>query len=300
MAENIHDRFFKENFSRQDIAIDFVREFFPKHLVGKINLDTLTITNNSYTDPALDEYFADIVYTCNYQGETTIEVAILFEHKSYKEKYPHFQLLRYLLNRWEEARKQDQPLTLLIPVIIYHGKARWPYESLPTYFGSVDANLMPFLPAFDYLLVDISRYPDEQILNFQNKFLATSLFLMKHRENEERLLAQKERLFVWLEEIIDTETGENYLHTSIVYLSRNLELRPKEFFQSLFSFKRTSSKVMSTYDQIVAEGAERTLVVLLKTAHQQGIDITRLANQDYGLSKERVATIVEKIKKGIL
>ena len=121
MAETIHDRFFKENFSRQDIAADFVREIFPDALLAKLNLDTFALTNTSYVDPTLEEYFADIVYTCQYEDGNPVEIAILFEHKSYKEKYPHFQLLRYLLNCWEENRKQEQPPTLVIPVVIYHG-----------------------------------------------------------------------------------------------------------------------------------------------------------------------------------
>jgi predicted transposase/invertase (TIGR01784 family) len=296
MAENIHDKFFKENFSRQDIAVDFVREVFPDTLLSRLDLDTFTLTNNSFVDPTLEEYFADIVYTCTYTDDKPVEIAILFEHKSYKEKYPHFQLLRYLLNRWEEARKQEQPPVLLIPVLIYHGRTRWVYEPMPAYFGSFDPELLRFLPSFDYMLCDISRYSDERILSFQNKFLATSLFLMKHRENEKQLLAQKGRLFVWLDDFIDTETGENYLRTSIVYLLKTSELRSRDFFSEILS----TPDNMTAYDKLMESTTEQTLIALLKNAHQQGIDITKLANQDYGLSKERVTDIVDKIKKGLL
>lgn len=38
MPENIHDKFFKENFSRQDIAADFIRETFPDFLRAKLDL----------------------------------------------------------------------------------------------------------------------------------------------------------------------------------------------------------------------------------------------------------------------
>ena len=110
MAENIHDKFFKDNFSRSDIALDFVRIMFPPALVSRLRMDTFTLTPNSYVEPNLDEYFADIVYTCQLNGsDRPVEIAILFEHKSYREKYPHFQLLRYLLNSWEQNLKQDQP-----------------------------------------------------------------------------------------------------------------------------------------------------------------------------------------------
>ena len=61
----------------------FVREVFPNTLLAKPNLDTFTLTINSYVDPSQEEYFADIVYTCRYEGEKPVEIAILFEHKSY-------------------------------------------------------------------------------------------------------------------------------------------------------------------------------------------------------------------------
>lgn len=313
MAENAHDKFFKDNFSRQDIARAFVEETFPASLLEKLRLDTFTLSNASYIDTTLEEYFADIVYTCQY-GAQSVQIAILFEHKSYKETYPHFQLLRYLLNSWEQARKQKQPPTLLIPVIIYHGRAAWEYEPLPAYFGEVDAGLIRFLPDFEYLLVNISRYSDEQILSFQNRFLATSLFLMKHRTNEERLLAQRDRLFVWLENEVNPERESDYLQTAVVYLFRNLDFRSRTFYDQLFSSPQNNRKAMSTYDYLLSEGRKegrkegreegrmegRTEIVtkLFRVAHEQGMDITRLLTQDYGLSNEQLRAIVDTIQRG--
>lgn len=233
-----------------------------------------------------------------------MQIAILFEHKSQKEKYPHFQLLRYLLNSWEEARKQNKPPIVLIPVIIYHGKTRWKYEPLPSYFDAIDEDLTEFLPAFRYLLFDISHYDDERLLGFRNRFLATSLFLIKHRENEARLVAERHRLFVWLDDLIETETGQSYLMTTIIYLSKNLDTRPKNFFQTLFSTERTEKKAMTTYDQIIEEGMERGMergkesafLSLLTVAHKQGINIDQLAAQYNDLPRQRINELVAQVK----
>lgn len=301
MAENIHDKFFKENFSRQDIAVDFVRELFPPTLLAKLQLDTFALTPNSYVEPQLDEYFADIVYSCQLSSNRLVEIVILFEHKSYREKYPHFQLLRYLLNSWEQSQKQDQPPVLLIPVVIYHGRTRWHYEPLQSYFGPVEDELIEFLPEFRYLLYDISHLPDEHILGFQNKFLATSLFLMKHREHEQQLLNRRQELFNWLNDRLQTKTGQDYLTATIVYLSKNLDLRPKSFFENLLAPLDNGATAMSTYDQIVEEGRqegrEEAFRAVLRIAHQQGFDIALLARQYPDLPAERVERIVDEIKK---
>ena len=313
MAENIHDRFFKDNFSQRDIAVAFIEELFPPELSEKLDLSTFTMTNNSYIDPALDEYFADIVYSCQYGESQLIQIAILFEHKSYKEKYPHFQLMRYLVNSWEEAQKQKKPPVLVIPVVIYHGETRWRYEPLGSYFGNVPADLLRFMPEFAYLLYDISHYTDDALLGFRNKFLATSLFLMKHRENEQQLLAQKGNLFVWLDAYLNTEKGTRYIDSTVIYLSKNLDFRPRLFFQELFANTKTGKKAMSTYDQMIAEGheigmeqglkqglkqgAEEAFAKLLRVAHKQGIDITLLANQYDDLPKETIERIVQQIRE---
>lgn len=211
-----------------------------------------------------------------------------------------------MLNSWEQARKQKQPPTLLIPVVIYHGKATWAYEPLPSYFGAVDAELSRFLPDFAYLLVNISRYSDEQILSFQNRFLATSLFLMKHRTNEARLLAQRDRLFVWLENTSDPERGSDYLQTAVIYLFRNLDVRSRTFYDQLFVSSQNNQKAMSTYDYLISEGRREgrvegrveTVTKLFRTAHEQGMDITKLLNQDYGLPPEQLRAIVDAIRRG--
>lgn len=40
MAENIHDRFFKDNFSQRHVAVAFIEELFPAELSEKIDLST--------------------------------------------------------------------------------------------------------------------------------------------------------------------------------------------------------------------------------------------------------------------
>ena len=309
MAENIHDRFFKDNFSRQDIAVAFVRELFPADLVENLDLDGFALSNNSYIDPTLEEYFADLVYTCPYRGGGTVQVAILFEHKSYREKYPHFQLLRYMLNSWEQADKQAEPPVLLIPVLLYHGKTRWRYQSMQRYFGAVGAELLRFVPAFEYLLYDISHYDDERLLSFQNRFLATSLFLMKHRQHERELLANRQRLFFWLDELVDTEAGTNYIRTTVLYLTKTLDLTPDGFFHELFINTQTGKRAMSTYDQIIErgiregrqegrqEGREESFTNLLRVAYRQGVDIDLLASQYYDLPRETIDRIIAQIKQ---
>ena len=139
--DNVHDKFFKDSFSRKHLVEGLIEELFPKDLSQNIDLGSLEFSNSSFTDEKLEEHFADIVYQCNYKSNQKLRISLLFEHKSYQEKYPHFQLLRYLLNAWEQDIKEKKALTLTIPIIIYHGKNHWKYEPISQYFKGLEADL---------------------------------------------------------------------------------------------------------------------------------------------------------------
>jgi predicted transposase/invertase (TIGR01784 family) len=74
---NPHDKFFKETFSRLEIAQSFIEETFPEVIRNKINIPKLKITNSSFTDAELSEYLADIVYQTEYAGQDALVTLLL-------------------------------------------------------------------------------------------------------------------------------------------------------------------------------------------------------------------------------
>jgi len=121
-----HDEFFKATFSRVKVAREYLQKMLSPALLEVLDLKKLKRVNGSYVSPTLREFFTDVVYECPLkENELKICISILFEHKSSPEKYPHFQLLRYMLDAWEEQIKQKIPLTPFVPTIIYHGEENW-------------------------------------------------------------------------------------------------------------------------------------------------------------------------------
>ena len=113
MAKNqvkSHDSFFKNLFSKKEQAGEFLAKTIPLEIVKKLHLDTLQLDTTDYVDSELQEYFADVVYNCDYtfnDNETKkVKITFLFEHKSYKESIPHLQLNRYMLNIWDTQVNQ--------------------------------------------------------------------------------------------------------------------------------------------------------------------------------------------------
>ncbi|MFD2571727.1 Rpn family recombination-promoting nuclease/putative transposase [Spirosoma soli] len=110
---HIHDRFFKSVFSQSGVVASLIADLFPPDLASAIAIDSLRLTNDSYIDDALNEHLADLVYECHFNDGLPFVVALLLEHKSYVELHPHLQLLRYMLNRWQEDLQHKRKLTPL-------------------------------------------------------------------------------------------------------------------------------------------------------------------------------------------
>ncbi|MEI7585722.1 Rpn family recombination-promoting nuclease/putative transposase [Runella sp.] len=305
--DNVHDKFFKDSFSRKQLVEGLIQELFPKELSQKIDLSSLELSNNSYTDEKLEEHFADIVYQCTYQHSQKIRIALLFEHKSYQEKYPHFQLLRYLLNAWEQDSKEKKEPTLTIPIVIYHGKNRWKYQSIPQYFKGLDADLARFLPDFDYLLFDISQFSDEQIAGFSNKFLALSWILLKNSRTKSYLLGIAQAFTELIQAIESTgdmsyirsvflyvlSTTENLAKPKIVDIFRNISIQTNSITMTIAEAMKLEGKIQGKIEGKI-EGKEEATIVFVQKLVKIGMDAATIA-QTFELPKAKVEEIIAKM-----
>jgi hypothetical protein len=61
-VHNPHDRFFRESFSRPEIARNYLEEYLPTDLLGRIDLDTLDLQEGTFIDESLREQQSDLLY----------------------------------------------------------------------------------------------------------------------------------------------------------------------------------------------------------------------------------------------
>lgn len=121
-----HDRFFKEVFSRPEVAEDFVFHFLPPHVSGLLKPGTFHLNKDSFVDANLREYFSDLLYLVDLKEGLQGYVYLLFEHKSSPDPGTAFQLLRYMTRIWEYAWKMSwDSLPPVIPVVLYNGTVEW-------------------------------------------------------------------------------------------------------------------------------------------------------------------------------
>ncbi len=262
---NPHDKFFKSIFTQKAAAQEFVATFLPEALSSCINLETLTLEKTEYVDKKLKQHCSDVVYACQYNNGkevTDIKISLLFEHKSYPEKYPHLQLLRYLLNAWETQTKQGQELTPIIPIVFYHGRQTWHKRSLTSYFAQTDNILRNYLPDFDYVLLDTSEYENEKFGVLNNKALWSGILLMKNIFYPEELERNFTAIFTSasIEELLQTEEGRHFFDTFIIYLASNFYLDPETWERKMNTISaQAKEKFVSSIMRWQMEGEERGL-----------------------------------------
>ena len=292
---NSHDAFFKSTFSYLDVAQSYIKHFMDKNLVQNIDLESLTLETTSYVTPSLEEYFADLGWSAKYKT-TNIKIAFLFEHKSYVVNEPHVQLMRYIVEHLEKQIKDKEKLTVVIPIIIYHGEGEWKIRPFHEYFEGIDDVLKQYIPNFTYQLTDLGDYSDQELIDMGIGKLLNVFLAMLHIRDLEYIRNNFETIFIAAEKYF--EGNENFLNLIFVYLYKNIELSGNEM-ESIVRAIQTPLKdfAMSTYDLIIEKGVsikERdfTTSLILST----DFDDTKIASL-VGVTTDYVFNLRNELKK---
>lgn len=293
---NPHDKFFRSSFSRLDVVQSFIEEVFPAQYRDKINLNSLKLSNTSFIDNELSEHLADLVYEAEYAGKTAM-ITLLFEHKSYQEDFPEWQLLRYMTNIWREEQKQEKGKkcknsTVVIPIIVHHGKSAWKKVSMRTQFGNPHQDLLKFLPEFDYLLFSLNDFSDAQIANFKNTFLSTAAMLLKHSRDEKAKFLQLEAFLIEKVRALDLAHENDFISTIVYYLDTVSNLTAREI---IIIFAKVSTNVnniaMTAYEEIRLEEREN----ILRNSIQNGLSV-ELISKILGMPIQKIEQMINKLK----
>lgn len=256
---NPHDKFFKEVLSQPEAARTFLRDYLPPAVVAELDLTHLQLIKDSFVDDALQEHFADLVFEVALRNHGSAYVCILFEHKSYVDSLAALQVLRYMVHGWEYSLRQHARLWPVIPIIVYHGVARW---TLPQNFQaifSLPEALQPHVPEFRYILSDMSAYSDEELKRTAE--LGVGLLLLKHIFLPDLRTRLPEVLALWYT-IRQQEHALGYLEAILRYAT--------SAGQSI-----TVEDVRSSLEGIVVEGEALVGTIAqewLKEGRQQGLE----------------------------
>jgi hypothetical protein len=142
-----------------------------------------------------------------------VKVSLLIEHKSYVDKYTPVQIGSYIFSGLLKQIGNKEELSLIIPILLYHGRKKWEYRTLNHVFDDLETPFHAFLPDFEYIYHNLGDIADDEIRQVNNKFLAASFLAMKYS-------MLKSELEVLIPEILSITQGvsKNLQRNLIVYI----------------------------------------------------------------------------------
>ncbi|HRQ37627.1 MAG TPA: Rpn family recombination-promoting nuclease/putative transposase [Chloroflexota bacterium] len=260
-------QFPRDSFGRPEIARNYLEEYLPADLLALLDLDSLILQEGTFIDESLREQQSDLLYQTRLKGDgRALFLYFLFEHKSQPELLIALQLLGYLPGIWQGQVKQKQPLSPIIPLVVYHGEKLW---HVPTDFFSLldaPAGLRPYLLDFHYQISDFSHLSGEEIKG--EIWLRVCLSVLRaifHPGLRHELQPLIELAFALWEK----ETGVEYIRTILYYLTRATNrVSREELEQALLTQGTPGEKLMGTIaDEYIKQGVQQGL----KQGLEQGL-----------------------------
>lgn len=258
---NPHDRYFREQFSRIEVARSFFREYLPSELAQAIDWKTFRLAPGDFVQKALHNRKTDILYQTRIDDREGY-CYLHFEHQRSVDPQMAFRLLIYMVNIWEQHQKQhpeEKTIPLIVPMVLYQGERNWSAPLDLHDLLKVPGYLKPYLPGFSYLLMDLSSYSDEQIKG--ELFVQLALQVMKHVDSPDLMLTLEQKLFPFVVELFGTKTGLEAIKTMLYYLSNSSDHLDKDRVIRLFTEapldKMGAEVIMTLAEQWRQEGEEK-------------------------------------------
>ncbi|MGA1865117.1 MAG: Rpn family recombination-promoting nuclease/putative transposase [bacterium] len=300
---NPHDKFFKEFFSKEKEAREFLSLYLPEDIKKIIDLSTLSISKDSFVEKELQEYFSDILYKVEIKGQTAW-IYLLFEHKSYSAPMVSFQLLRYMVKIWEQLLNQKQIHTgfpSIIPFVIYHGKEKWKTDThFSVLFSPHEPSLSRYIPDFTYLLYDLSHLSDDQIRGAVT--LRAFLLLLKYIFHDDFRVKfhEMEDLF---KELALKVTGMEYLETFLRYIISATDKISEQDIEEIITktWPQGGDTLMPTIaEKWIQQGMQQGIEQGMQQGIQQGIQQGMQQGIRQGIQEGMQQGIQQGIRQGII
>lgn len=206
---SIHDTFIRAILADKSIALDYFKTSLPAFVKEKLDFTTLTQLPDTYVSEELKKTVSDIVYSCRRNdGKGQVKVSLLIEHKSSPYKYTPIQIGSYIFSGLlRQIGNKEQP-SLIIPVLLYHGKKKWKYRTMADVFAAVDLDLRQYVPHYEYIYHNLGEISDEELEGLNNKFLAASFLALKYS-------FLKSELKKWIPRILALSLGSEAVNPNL-------------------------------------------------------------------------------------
>ena len=191
----------KRIFDEAILCAQFVRDYVDLPYMKDVQPEDIEDVSSQYVPLIAEERNADRVKRIRIKGGLPpFFLVSLIEHKTKPEYNIFMQIFRYMVYIWEAYEKEEEKkkegisktkdfrYPPILPIVYYEGKAKW---TAPLHFRDRVAMgdlFQKYIPDFQYYLVPIRKYTNEELLEKADEISLVMLFnKVQTKEDIERL-----------------------------------------------------------------------------------------------------------------
>lgn len=254
---NAHDQFFRTAMADKRVARDFLMAWLPDELSQRVDFNQLEIQPRSHINDVRKESAVDVLFKTVIEGHEAY-LYLLLEHQSTPDRLMPFRMLKYICNIIDHHlkthdTKSDKKIPLIYPLVIYHGKRKYPFSTDLSNLIDAPPSLVEryFLKPFQ--LIDLGQIDDETLK--QHAWSGVMEFALKHIFARDILPALKEIADTLHQ--LDNVGGRDFIAIVLQYLLERGELSDRKAFFKLIDTQishEVGEKIMSLAEQLKEEG----------------------------------------------
>jgi hypothetical protein len=187
-----HDKRLKELFGNKEAFISLLKDCVKPDWIDELDEASLKMSNKSFVLQDFRRKEADVVYegTLN-KGKEKVIFYILQENQRQVDYRMPYRLLLYIVEILRHyynnsdinaRRRKDFKFPAVFPIIFFNGRKNWTVpQNLKEMFSGYK-KFGDYLINFNYALVDVKGYGEENIKGFKSKLLKVMMLFEKSTE----------------------------------------------------------------------------------------------------------------------
>lgn len=242
-----HDQIFRKSMENPLVSHEFLATHLPKDILALMDISTVKLENTSFVELDLTDKYSDVIFSAKFNN-TDGYIYLLLEHQSAADPFMAFRLFKYMTNicdRYLTENPGAKHLPLIYPLIYFNGIQKYNVSrNLWDLFKS--SELAREFWTNDYQLVNVHEIPDEELK--KRTWSGILDFFMKHI-NERKLLSRWQEIAYMLPEIINVNTGYDYIEMLLCYTLTKIDQSDKMKLEKLLTSKlsqETGAKIMGS------------------------------------------------------
>lgn len=306
---NDHDIFVKGILSITELANQLLVYYLPETLKKYIDFSTLKLMSDTHIDKRLKTTYSDTIHECLLKKEMlsqeiqtisdlpSFRFCFLWEHKSSKPHEPiEFQIEDYRKSIVKSDIKNKRPLSIVLPILIYHGRHKWDkkllFEQMSPYLPD---EIMSYVPFPKYIVIDLQAITDTEIERITDLGILRAIFIaLKHGHEKDFFKQHPQKILSFVDKLSSKYLFEEVLRMILEYMQRRSNLPEEEFNEVIKIIEPDMVSSIKTIFEVAEErgmekgmekAMEKAIVAFIRTTKLSDVQIAEELDVDLDLVK---------------